>query len=330
MTNRFLPAARPAMVLPALVLLLAQLQVLPGPASAAGFSARDAEAWARSRGAPADRLAGFEAAAEQFRAGLVRDPAGFARQRAPLEMAVLSGTLGTLSTDNGYYVSWLFRTAAAVAGGDSREPVATYYNPVVDVAAVTTWRRIDSQWRLTGMFLLDGAAFRAPGEPAWLQAEGNYAAALESRTAAVRAAVAGIRTGSQLPAAILAEDVSLRIESVRTRLATLAADPPAAEAVQRVRDALVEAEPERLKLAGAAPGALELETLAPDVRRSLVPVAAFDRAEGGLSVLIGSPLRPAMLVLADFTTGAAPAPLRINVLNLAGQPAAAVASTGAP
>src|SRR5690606_10949300 len=120
----------------------------------AGFSASDAEAWALSRGAPADRLAGFEAAAEQFRAGLVRDPAGFARQRAPLEMAVLSGTLGTLSAENGYYGSWLFRAAAAVTCGASRQPVATYYNPVVDVAAVTTWRRIDSQWRLTGMFLL--------------------------------------------------------------------------------------------------------------------------------------------------------------------------------
>ena len=319
-------AARPAAVLLALVLL----QGLPVAGAAPGFSASDAEAWARSRSAPADRMAGFEAAAEQFRAGLVREPVEFIRKRAPLEIAVLSGTLGTISTENGYYVSWLFRTAPAVTGGDSREPVATYYNPIVDVAAVTTWRRIDSQWRLTSMFLLDGAALRAPGAAPWIDAEGNYAAALEARTAAVRGTVAAIRTGSLLPPAILAQDVSLRIESVRTRLAALAADAPAAEAVQKLRDALVEAEPERLKLAGDAPGALELETLDPAVRRSLVPVAAFDRAEGGLSVLIGSPLRPAMLVLADFTAGAAPAPLRINVLNLAGQPAAAVASTGAP
>jgi len=297
-------------------------------AGSSGFSGDDARDFARARVAASDRLEGVSIAAEEMRAGLVRNRVAYARQRAPMEMVALSGTFGGLNADSGYYLSWLFRSAIAVTSGEAREPVVTFYNPIVDVAVVSLWKRIDSTWRLSSMFVFDGATLRGGVPVAWTRAEGSYGEAMVAATRAVLGVASHISVGRILPPTITSAELQERMQAIRQRLQAVRADRPAAEAVERVRGALVSADPARLGLpTGSAPAALELATVDRAVRASLVPVAAFDRPDAGLSVLIGSPLRPGLLLLADFAAGTSTEPMRINVLNLGDTTPSAPAAT---
>jgi hypothetical protein len=301
---------------------------------ASGFNAKTAADYARANTASEDRLSGMAQVAEEWRAGMVSDPITFMHSRAPLEQSVVANALGQFSITNAYYTSWLFRAAIPVVAGDAHQPVVTFYNPIVDVALVSSWYRIDSVWRMAGVWLFDGAALRAASgntAAAWNQAAGSYANALADNTASTLQLAASLRTNLLLPSVITETELAGRLELMRQNLETLNKNPARLRAANQVRSALADATPGVLALpAYAAPTTASLETINKDVRRSLVKVAAFERSDGGYSVLVGSPLRPRLLFLADFASGNQQKPTRINVVNFATARVATVASDATP
>ena len=278
-----------------------------------------AQARAANAAAPTDAgLAGAAGQAEQLRLGLAGDTVAFAKSLAPVEQVALVDAVGPLDARSAVDVGWFFRTATATEAGDVAMPIVTFYNPLADAALVTTWRRIDAHWWMTAVFRLNGPTLRGkPDKPWWAEGGGLYSKSL------VRQADQTLRQASGLTDARLKtvpeatrQAFAMRLFMGERGLATWAASDARVNAYATARAAIVEAKPEGLGLkAGATPPASTLAALDEDVRRSLVAVSAFRRADG-ITLALASPMKPGLLIFIDFDGADAPKVLDITAVDL--------------
>jgi hypothetical protein len=301
--------------LAALVALMTAVAAAPAQASAPGVGWTDPS------------VAGADAQSEQLRAGLALDPITFAHALSPLEQVTLVNALGAFDPRSAADISWFFRAATRTLGGDRAMPIVTFYNPLADFAVVTTWRRIDAHWWLTSAVRLSGPTLRgAADQPWWAQTGRPYVQALRQqagKTVRAAAMLTSDRLGALPEATFLAFGAHL-FQGERG-LATWASSPSSKAASDKVRAALAAAAPDQLGLThDKAPSADQLGALGDQVRRSLVDVAAYRRADG-VTLAMASPLRPGVLFFVDFNSADAPVPLDVTELDLE-----ATAKPGAP
>jgi hypothetical protein len=94
-----------------------------------------------------------------------------------------------------------------------------------------------------------------------------------------------------------------------TGLAEFIHEPGRREAAARARDLIAEGRAARV-------GGGVIDMMPARARRTYWPVAGFERAAGGHSLLFGSPLYPHILIAADYDDAARPALRRLTLVNL--------------
>ena len=248
------------------------------------------------------------AAAERLRAGLVLNPQGFVAQQSPDEQAAFTGAFGAVGDREATHLAWFFRGAIARRlpgeGG-----AVLFYNPIADVAALTSWRRIDGVWRLAHARLIRGEDLRSPDDGYWADQTGvAYREALRLRARDALTTVREYRRNAGQAAGF--DTLRQRSNSIQVGLAEWYAAPDQAAASERIRQALASAR----NPAPEGPTGDQLQALSPDIRRTLALTAAFRRPDGE-SLAFVSPLRPDLLIFVDLDP--AGRALRTGAVNLA-------------
>lgn len=281
----------------ALALLAPALLTLQSAPPVGGFSADDlagrAGAHGNSRVATATRRRA--AATDMLRAAFVLDMASAWRGLAPDERAQLRLAVGPDAPLTAPAMGWFMHGASVRLAG--RE-LAGLYNPIADVWLVLHWRTSGGAPRIAAAFLVPGGALRPADEAgAWSERDGPYAAALA--TADAQAAARFLALGEAWPAEALVDRLARERGALRD--GAFARITPwlgglrswqRSPAWTRLQSRLV-----------AADGfAATLASMPLAVRRSLVPLGAIQRADGG-SLLLGSPLAPGRIVAVDDPEG---------------------------
>ena len=279
-----------------LVLCAVACALCVGTANAAqdSLTPGTASEFAAARASAAAQAATADVAAERLRAGLVLNPEGFLGSMSPLEVQALQSAFGRIGAREATHLAWYFRSAATRQLSGGSRPVVLYYNALADVGALTTWRQVDGVWRVVAAQLTDGAALRSGPAGYWIDAGGEpYRQALATRAAA------SFHPRGEIA---LASNPAQQLERLRERSNALQA---AVAALRADRDRAVAAEVARRALAAArnpapdGPSTAQLQTLSPDVRRTLALVGVF-RTGDGEALAFASPLQPALLIFVDL------------------------------
>lgn len=295
--------------------LLIAMQSAP---PAGGFSADDLAG--RMSGAADTRIAGATreraAATDMLRAAFVLNMAAAWRGLAPDDRGQLRLAVGPEAPVTAPALGWFMHGASVRLSG--RE-LAGLYNPIADVWLVLHWRSSAGAPRIAAAFLVPGAALRPADEAVgWNTSDGPYAAALA--TADARAAARFIELGEAGPPEALVD--RLARERVALRGRAFAQIVPWLGGLQSWQRSAgwTRLQP---RLVAADGFAASLSSLPAAVRRSLIPLGAIQRADGG-SLLLGSPLAPGRIVGIDNPEGRA----SVQLVDLTGAARPAAATGG--
>jgi hypothetical protein len=309
---------------PAALLVAAALLAVGGRSEAAqprsGFNAQEMTDFSRGAVTLDVHLAGAADAAERLRAGMVLNPPEFIKKLSPLEQLNLFAALGPFDLRSATHTAWFFRGASRVMAGEPSMPIVTFYNPFADVALVTSWRRIDAAWWMTSAVRLDGALLRGSvGDPWWRRTDQPYAAVL-AQDAGATVAAAGRLTDDSLSRLQRQElpliDLARRNVEAEGGLAAWVSNPQLMGAYEKVRAAIASAQPKDSVLpVGHSPSPTQLRAVRDEIRRSMTAIAAFQRGDGK-TVALSSPLKPELILFADFNDAASPALLGVTPVNL--------------
>lgn len=262
-----------------------------GVNASAPLGARAAAAQA-SRAAPAGALDRTVAAeTERLRLTIAYDVAAGIALRTPAEQDALIAALGTGEGDGDLRARWFMVGAIQQPGAGTR----TYlYHPLARGWLLLNWaQEPDGAWRIRS------ARLDSSGLVGWMGGEQPYLAGLVADYAATRA-----DPGSQ-PGDIAGMEADRWI----TGLAEFMHEPMRRAAADEARELIARGRTARL-------GGGAIDMMPQRVRASYAPVAGFERAEGGRSLIFGSPLFPHILIAADFDDGARPALSRLTLVNL--------------
>jgi len=278
--------------------MIASLLMLAGLAAGAApvtsFSPADLAAAAAADSAPpvdARRTSTISDLTERLRLAIAYDPAGGVALRTPEEQDALIGALGLGEGSGDQLARWFMAGAIQqpVAGTRSR-----LYHPLSRGWLLLYWQRgNDGEWRISHAEMASAGLVPEP-DPAqpWLTGLIADYAVTRSTEPYDPGLLVGIEAGRWITGlADFMHDGARRMAAEETALL-----------IARGRTA---------RLGGGA-----IDLMPERVRQSYAPIAGFERAEGGRSLIFGSPLYPHILIAADFDGTAELALSRITLVNL--------------
>lgn len=235
-----------------------------------------------------DRALG--AATEQLRLALAYDVAAGIALRTPPEQDALILALATGEGAGDLRARWFMAGAIQQPGSGAR----TYlYNPLARGWLVLNWAQEGAAWRIASARLVSS------GMVGWMGGNRPYLAGLVADYAATHAQ----------PGAEPGDLAGMEADRWITGLAEFMHDPARLAAANEAKGLIARGRTARL-------GGGAIDMMPERARASYAPIAGFERAEGGRSLLFGSPLYPQILIAADFDGAARPALTRITLVNL--------------
>ena len=254
-------------------------------------AARAMAAQASAAGAPSAEERALAGETERLRLAIAYDVAAGIALRAPAEQDALIGALATGEGEGDLRARWFMAGAIQQPGSG---PQTFLYNPLARGWLVLDWRQAPGgAWRIAA------ARLESSGLVGWMGGDRPYLAALVADYAVARG-----REGAQ-PGDLAGMEAGRWI----TGLAAFMHDPGRREAAGQAKDLIARGRTARL-------GGGAIDMMPARARASYAPVAGFERAEGGRSLLFGSALYPQILIAADFDDAARPALGRITLVNL--------------
>lgn len=229
---------------------------------------------------------------ERLRLAIAYDPAAGIALRAPAEQDVLIGALATGEGGADLRVKWFMAGAIQqpASGATTR-----LYNPLA-----RGWLSLDWTQAADGAWRIRSARIDSSGPVVWVgAADRPYLAGL----------VADYVSAHARPGAAPGDLAGMEADRWITGLAEFMHDPARADAAGRARGLIAAGHTARL-------GGGAIDMMPERARATYAPIAGFERAEGGRSLLFGSPLYPHILIAADFDGGERPALSRITLVNL--------------
>jgi hypothetical protein len=258
-----------------------------------GFTSADLQAAARAGRAPGEarQERALAAETERLRLAIAYDAAAGIALRTPAEQDALIAALAPGEGGGDQRARWFMAGAVQQQGSGTR---TLLYNPLARGWLALNWAPgPDGTWRIAS------ARLASSGLVDWVARPGPYLAGLVTDYAATRA-----RLGNQ-PGDLAGMEADRWI----TGLAVWLHEPARREAAERARDLIVQGRTARF-------GGGAIDMIPARARRTYAPVAGFERAEGGRSLLFGSPLYPQILIAADYDDAARPALTRLTLVNL--------------
>jgi hypothetical protein len=234
---------------------------------------------------------GLEAETERLRLAIAYDVAAGIALRAPAEQDALIRALATGEGDGDLRARW-FMAGAIQQPAERRRTLL--FNPLAHGWLVLDWAQ-----GADGIWQVGSARLVSSGLVSWMGGERPYLASLVADYAATRGQpgaepgdVAGMEAGRWI-----------------TGLAEFLHEPGRREAAEQARGLIARGRTGRL-------GGGAIDMMPARARASYAPIAGFERAEGGRSLLFGSPLYPHILIAADYDDAARPALRRLTLVNL--------------
>lgn len=227
---------------------------------------------------------------ERLRLSIAYDVAAGIARRDPTEQDALIGALATGEGDGDLRARWFMAGAVQQAGTGTR---TFLYNPLARGWLVLDWAQVGGAWRIAS------ARLASSGLVGWMGGDRPYLAGLVADYAAAHA-----NPGDQ-PGDLAGMEAGRWI----TGLADFMHDPERRAAADEAKALIARGHTARL-----GGGAIDL--MPARARATYAPIAGFERAEGGRSLLFGSALYPQILIAADFDGAAQPALSRITLVNL--------------
>ncbi len=254
-------------------------------------AARAVAAEAGARAMPSADQRALEAETERLRLAIAVDVAAGIAMRAPAEQDALILALATGAGDGDLRARWFMAGAVQQPGSGTR---TLLYNPLARGWLALDWARVDGQWRVAS------ARLTSSGLVGWMGAEGRpWLAGLVADYAGARGQI-----GAQ-PGDLAGMEAARWI----TGLAEYMHAPERRAAAEQAKALIARGHTARL-------GGGAIDMMPARARATYAPIAGFERAEGGRSLLFGSPLYPQILIAADFDGAARPALRRITLVNL--------------
>lgn len=228
---------------------------------------------------------------ERVRLALAYDIAAGIALRTPAEQDALITALATGEGSGDLRARWFMAGAIQQPGAGTR---TFLYNPLARGWLVLDWKQAgDGGWQIAS------ARLNSSGLVGWMGGERPYLSSFVADYAATHG-----RPGTD-PGDLAGMEADRWI----TGLAEFMHEPARRDAADEVKGLIA-----RGRTARFGGGAIDM--MPERARASYVPVAGFERAEGGRSLLFGSPLYPHILIAADFDTSARRALRRITLVNL--------------
>lgn len=279
----------------ALPLALGALALLPASALADGFTTADLSAAASTGGTQATLRQALLDTSEDLRIAFATDPAKMLDRSGPEQAALLREALAMGDASGDIRARWFMAGAIATVYPGAR--TTAFYNPLARGSLIVRWDVRD------GALVVAGARLAAAGPPDWLAdwlaKPGSYLGNL----------VDDYRAAAPLGGDAPGEDAGFEADRWITGVALWLRDPAKAQAMASVRKRIASGRAARF-------GGGAIDQLPANARKTFGPVAGFARADGGRSLIFGSPLMPRLLIAADFDAAATPGLKHLTLINL--------------
>lgn len=254
-------------------------------------AARALAAQAVAPGAPSAEERALAAETERLRLAIAYDVAAGIALRAPAEQDALIAALATGEGDGDLRARWFMAGAIQQRGAGRR---TFLYNPLAH-----GWLMLDWAQAAGGGWRIAAAELKSSGLIAWMGGDRPYLAGLVTDYTATHG-----RPGGQ-PGDLAGMEAGRWI----TGLADFMHEPGRRDSAEEAKRLIARGHTARF-----GGGAIDL--MPERARGTYAPIAGFQRAEGGRSLLFGSPLYPQILIAADFDGAERPALARLTLVNL--------------
>lgn len=246
---------------------------------------------AAAPGAPSTEQRALATETDRLRLAIAYDVAAGIALRAPAEQDALIAALGTGEGDGDLRARWFMAGAIQQPGSGT---VTLLYHPLARGWLVLGWAQ-----DANGAWQIASAQLASSGLVDWMGGERPYLTGLVADYAAARG-----KPGTE-PGDLAGMEAGRWI----TGLAEFMHDPARRAVAEKAKSLIAHGRSARL-------GGGAIDMMPERARKSYAPIAGFERAEGGHSLLFGSALYPHILIAADFDDAARPALSRITLVNL--------------